>query len=616
MISLRKAPSLKIALIAIGFSLVSGFAQSTISGTIENDKKQPVAGAKVTLRDSHGANIQGPTSANAAGEFQFGPVPADTYKISVDADGWKPQDQNITIAATPIKLQFSLQPAPPGFETSVYWIGGLLIVFWIAVLTARYHNIATVNRHMLSAEINKARQRAIAILSMASPITRAQQDAHDRAQALICEAAKLTDKARKEYFRTFLYWTRGHEISAWRQLHEADRFVVQTYDLCRTVARLRIAVQELRPDYAKVADLVEAALDTPSTAKPTSEEYLKALLLEALDCVYDGVDNSYEMIFTWQNKSFTLLFVAGCVLLVVASTSYNALLMLMGLAGGLVSRLWRGARGTEIPHDYGANWTTLIMSPIYGAFAGWFGVLMLVALKSVGVLGAAFDSLKWGESFGQPLPLALAFLFGFSERSFTTVADSLETAVKDNLRKSVASTDNSKPDDKSSTEPNQPKPPLPSPQITSLPYARPGRTWTIEGENLGGIQKVELVGAKPVPLKLLSKSDEKLELDVGADVTAGQYDLQLDGTKVGGKVTVPTWTINQVRWSGNTLTVDGSGLTNLPELLMKSAVIVPLTKSASATETQVTATASEQVKTDSYHLIAGDIPTGDTVKVP
>jgi hypothetical protein len=246
----------------------------------------------------------------------------------------------------------------------------------------------------------------------------------------------MREAAVSERFKTFFHWTRGHEIAAWIQLHEADRVISTTYDLDQTVARLRVAVQELRPDYAKVADAVETALATIGTNKPATEGYLKALLWEALDCVYDARDDSYELIFSWQNKAFTLLFISGCVLLVITANSFNALLMLMGLAGGLVSRLLRGSQGTEIPRDYGANWTTLFMSPIYGAFTGWFGVLILAAMKKMSLLGSAFDVLDWTEASGQPVPLALAFLFGFSERAFSAVSDSLEKAMAGNLRKS------------------------------------------------------------------------------------------------------------------------------------------------------------------------------------
>jgi len=614
----------KIAFLAISLALVSGFAQSTITGTIEDDKKQPVAAAKVTLRDSNGAGIQSPVSTDAAGKFQFGSVPASTYKVSVEADGFTPQDQNVTVATAPVTLQFSLQPKPskqpepPGPDTSVYWIAGLLAVYWIAILAARYHHIAIVNRNTLRAEINKAKQRAAAILSQPA-LTPVERDAHDRAQKLIEEAENLLDKARREYLRTFLYWSRGHEIAAWIQLHEADRFVTQTYDRDRTLARLYIAAQELRPDYAKVADLVDAALTAQANPEPDkrpSEESLKALLWEALNCVYDGRDNSFEMIFSWQNKAFTLMFAASCVLLVIANTNSNALLMLMGLSGGLVSRLWRGARGTDIPRDYGANWTTLFMSPIYGAFAGWFGVLMLVALKSIGVIGTTFDSLNW-ESAGKPLPLALAFLFGFSERLFTTVADSLENAVKDNLRKSAAGTTASQPADSSSASPATVVTPPAGPQITSMPFAFPGKNWTIEGKNLDGVQKVDLAGATSVSLAILSNKDGKLNLDVGAGVAAGQYDLLLDGKKVGGKVTVATWRIDSASWAGNTLTIDGNQLGDMPGPgMQKDGVVVTLAKDASSTATHVTATASASVAAGLYQLIAGGILTGDSVNVP
>lgn len=112
------------------------------------------------------------------------------------------------------------------------------------------------------------------------------------------------------------------------------------------------------------------------------------------------------------------------VLVVVAG---HAELFLAGAVGGLLSWLARVIGGRPLPNDYGASWGPLVLSPVAGALAGWLGVLVLGGLSDGG-LSILAPSLKvsWTSDPGGQ-ELGLAFLFGFSERLFTsTVASTTE----------------------------------------------------------------------------------------------------------------------------------------------------------------------------------------------
>ena len=60
---------------------------------------------------------------------------------------------------------------------------------------------------------------------------------------------------------------------------------------------------------------------------------------------------------------------------------------------------------------------TLFFSPLLGALTGWFGVLLVAALKSLDLLGNVFRDIAWDNPMA-PMTLATALLMGISERMF------------------------------------------------------------------------------------------------------------------------------------------------------------------------------------------------------
>jgi len=69
------------------------------------------------------------------------------------------------------------------------------------------------------------------------------------------------------------------------------------------------------------------------------------LLIEALAIIYDRGDTDYFQLASWHSK---MIWLVGCALLFIvalAVTLQNAILLLMGGVGGLLSRLTQGRRG-------------------------------------------------------------------------------------------------------------------------------------------------------------------------------------------------------------------------------------------------------------------------------
>jgi len=154
----------------------------------------------------------------------------------------------------------------------------------------------------------------------------------------------------------------------------------------------------------------------------------RALYAEAMNIVYSRRDTDLATLLSWHNKTTWL---TGCGLLLVlalAAALENDVLFLLGATGGLLSRLSRSLYRQDVPTDYGASWTTLFLSPVVGAIAGWAGVLLVHLCLTLGVLGTMFASISWDNSFNT-LSFALALVFGFSERAFDTVLSGLENKV-------------------------------------------------------------------------------------------------------------------------------------------------------------------------------------------
>lgn len=289
----------------------------------------------------------------------------------------------------------------------------------VGILVVRWHLIAVPMRQHLQMAIGAARARLHAEGGWESADSPATRD----------EVARLLEEAQAQIDKTSLwdrlFWSRGREMNGWRYVHEAGRLMASLYQPERVNTRLDRAARELRkvndPEAAALAAAIEKERESGDD-DPGRQPVRRALLKDALAFVYDRRDAEYDFLDTFDNRAmwtvtFGLLLVSG-----LAQTVGNPVLFLMGAAGGFLGRLTRLINVRFGTSDYGVLWDTLFLSPVMGALAGWTGVLLVVFMadKSVGLLGAAFASIDWNAPY-HPYALGLAFMLGLSERFFGRV---------------------------------------------------------------------------------------------------------------------------------------------------------------------------------------------------
>jgi hypothetical protein len=187
---------------------------------------------------------------------------------------------------------------------------------------------------------------------------------------------------------------------------------------------------------------------------PATLDRWRALLVEALTLVYENMDTGFYQLGSWHNK---MMWLVGCALLfmfALALTLGNAVLLLLGAVGGLLSRLTRTTAASEVSNDYGATWGSLFLSPLTGALSAWGGILLIILGVKLSILGTALN-VDWCNPY-EPVALAIALLFGFLERLF----DSVTGQIQDKLLKSTPSSP--------APAPATPVTQAPAPSITSL----------------------------------------------------------------------------------------------------------------------------------------------------
>jgi hypothetical protein len=112
---------------------------------------------------------------------------------------------------------------------------------------------------------------------------------------------------------------------------------------------------------------------------------------------------------------------------VLAFAFDRALLFLLGGTAGFLSRLTRSLDRENVPTDYGASWSSLFLSPVAGALAGWCAVLLFAIAKKLGLLGSL--DISWDAPY-ESVAMGLAFVFGFSERAFDTILSKMEEKIQ------------------------------------------------------------------------------------------------------------------------------------------------------------------------------------------
>ncbi|HWB27481.1 MAG TPA: TonB-dependent receptor [Chitinophagaceae bacterium] len=96
----------KQALLLATLLLITSFiyAQTTIKGTVKDNRSRPLAGASVTLKDTYDG-----ATTDSLGNFHFNTTEKGPHIISITSLGYKQYDENVTLSGTPVIIDASLK---------------------------------------------------------------------------------------------------------------------------------------------------------------------------------------------------------------------------------------------------------------------------------------------------------------------------------------------------------------------------------------------------------------------------------------------------------------------------------------------------------------------------
>jgi hypothetical protein len=188
----------------------------------------------------------------------------------------------------------------------------------------------------------------------------------------------------------------------------------------------RHRLEDFQQQFLLPADAFRRCLESALASAPWPQSGRRAALLtEARNQLYDSADTEFASIASWHKKTAWLVGSALLMIVCLSATFGHATLFLLGALGGLMSRLSRVLVRQQLPTDYGFSWTTLFLSPMVGALAGWAGVLLLALAVKYKVLGEVFATVSWSDSQSE-LVMGLAVVLGISERLFVKIVEGVE----------------------------------------------------------------------------------------------------------------------------------------------------------------------------------------------
>jgi hypothetical protein len=300
----------------------------------------------------------------------------------------------------------------------------LCLGYWLAVVAVRWHRVAMPTRGDLRGELDAVEAELDALAPADAADRKPVFELLTKAGALLSGSSKLLD---------ILFWSRGQEINGWGYAHEAQIRMVKLMPDSILRARLEVVETSLRlanePCATALADSIHALLAGAKPEEKPDTERMKALLVEGFAMSYGNQDGLFASLVGWQNKaSWLVLCGLSSIVALTAIFPRQAALLVVGAAGGLISRLSRSLDQKDVPTDYGASWTTLFLSPVAGAVGAWAGIMIAALAVKANVLGPLFQ-VDWEKPEGVGT-LAIALLFGFSERLLDSVLDKLNGAAE------------------------------------------------------------------------------------------------------------------------------------------------------------------------------------------
>jgi hypothetical protein len=409
-----------------------------ITGFVLDESGFPRRGVAVRITPQDRANPTLIAISGADGRYAFAGVAPGQYTADIVGDPYSPSGRMITAVAGRDVTQHLVSRI--GSRRIFQLLLLAIALFGIGLLLFRRHHIVLTSHSLLDAQLDNLKVRI-----------RLEADAGHAAE--IGELTRRVDEIRQKALHEsgrleWLFWSRGREISAWMQLHEVERqliaFLVPEARVVERAVRAEAELRAIRSDAAVVlaARLRNTLLQILTITDGADEhvpghllEHLKQQLAEGLTIIYDNGDTEFSKLMEWHNKAMWLVYLSLLSILFVSLVFHHEELFLLGALGGLMSRMARSLWREDVPNDYGASWTTLFLSPLLGAIAGWVGVALIIWLTETGVLGdAAFGELDWNAPPDAVL-IAVAFFLGFSERFFTSLLRKADAHAEDVLKK-------------------------------------------------------------------------------------------------------------------------------------------------------------------------------------
>jgi hypothetical protein len=105
---------------ALIFASISffAFAQTKISGTVSDQKGEPIAGANIYIKDSYDG-----TSADQSGKFSFTTMESDSQKLIISFVGYETKEQPLYLKGESIELKIALKEVVNELNTVVITAG-------------------------------------------------------------------------------------------------------------------------------------------------------------------------------------------------------------------------------------------------------------------------------------------------------------------------------------------------------------------------------------------------------------------------------------------------------------------------------------------------------------
>jgi hypothetical protein len=393
-----------------------------LTGHLYDQTGKPLGDVRVTLiSKSPDTHVEVISSADK-GAYDSGEIPQGSYEVRFEKSGYATE----VIPALPLTAAMQQRDATlcrgcvngqPCGLASGGWAAALLVAaFVLSILGWRWHNIMCPNRALLLSRAADVKRR----LDAAGVMDERVKQIENRFQGARHSSGEFWD---------FFFWSRGEENAAFSTLHYIEVDLIDELPEERINSRLATMLSVLSQSEDGVAKDFAKRIDRALDQRGDSSlSFRRALLVEAQYYQYTSSDTYYATMTGWQNKSIWLTVVGLCLIGVLSAVVGRNVLFVAGAAGGFLSRLMQQLKRAKVPSDYGASWSTLFLSPVVGALAGWFGVLMISAGTSTGLLGSP---LKFVD-FDEPCLVGTmvgAFLMGFSERLFDGIIKKFEDQI-------------------------------------------------------------------------------------------------------------------------------------------------------------------------------------------